>query len=147
MGICDSNPHHNTDILLACHCFYDSSCHTSLSVPIDISFIKMANMSLSNPNSSWEVILPALYEKLTPIQRRAARSQYMRLQHYMCLFCKSSLYQQPPKEILEKPINWSLFPEGFLKYPLHLQHNHETGYTEGVVHPLCNAVLWQYHGR
>jgi hypothetical protein len=40
-----------------------------------------------------------------------------------------------------------LFPPNFLKYPVHLQHNHDTDMTEGAVHARCNAVMWQYHGR
>ena len=42
---------------------------------------------------------------------------------------------------------WDLFPPNFLKYKVHLQHNHSTGMTEGAVHALCNAVMWQYEGR
>jgi hypothetical protein len=34
-----------------------------------------------------------------------------------------------------------------LKSPIHLQHDHDTGLTEGAVHAYCNAVLWQYEGR
>lgn len=34
-----------------------------------------------------------------------------------------------------------------LRYPVHLQHNHDTGMTEGAVHARCNAVMWQYLGR
>jgi hypothetical protein len=38
-----------------------------------------------------------------------------------------------------------LFPELFLKYPVHLHHSHVTGLTIGAVHAYCNAVLWVYH--
>ena len=41
----------------------------------------------------------------------------------------------------------STFPQNFLQYPIHLQHNHDTGMTEGAVHNYCNAVMWQYEGR
>jgi hypothetical protein len=34
-----------------------------------------------------------------------------------------------------------------LLHPVHLQHSHVTGLTEGAVHAFCNAVLWQYEGR
>ncbi len=50
------------------------------------------------------------------------------------------------EDITDKKINWKLFPENFLKYPIHLQHNHDTGMTEGAVHNYCNAVMWQYEG-
>jgi hypothetical protein len=49
--------------------------------------------------------------------------------------------------VTSKPINWKLFPENFLMYPVHLQHDHNTNLTEGAVHAYCNAVLWQYEGR
>lgn len=104
-------------------------------------------MSLSNPNSSWEVTLPALYEKLSWQQRAQARQQYAKLQHYECLFCGHSLYQKPPKELTDLPIDWDLFPPAFTKYPIHLQHNHETGLTEGAVHAFCNAFMWHYYRR
>ena len=57
------------------------------------------------------------------------------------------LSEPAPKEILDKKIDWSLFPPNFLKYPVHLQHDNDTGMTEGAVHNYCNAVLWQYHGK
>jgi hypothetical protein len=104
-------------------------------------------MSLSNPSASWEVTLPAQYDKLTWKQRAAARTQYTKLQHYECLYCGGSLYQKPPLEIREIPIDWDLFPPAFLKYPVHLQHNHETGLTEGAIHSFCNALIWNYFRR
>lgn len=104
-------------------------------------------MSLSNPDSMFQVPLPAMYDKLTPYQRRATREQYIKLQHYECLFCGSSLYQDAPEELREIPIDWDLFPEGFLKYPVHLQHNHQSGLTEGAVHSFCNAFMWNYYRR
>ena len=48
---------------------------------------------------------------------------------------------------MEKKINWKLFPPFFLRFPIHLQHNHDTNMTEGAVHAYCNAVMWQYEGR
>jgi len=54
----------------------------------------------------------------------------------------------PPEFLsLEKRIDWDLFPPGFLKNPVHLHHNHDTGMTIGAVHAYCNAVLWQYYGE
>lgn len=91
--------------------------------------------------------LPQDYNKLTTTQRRLVREEYVRQQSDLCMFCNSNLYEAPPKHITDNPINWGLFPENFMKYPIHLQHNHDTGMTEGAVHAYCNAVLWQYHNR
>ncbi len=91
-----------------------------------------------------DYILPVDYTKLTPYERKLVRLKYVAQQQGNCFYCKCSLSQEPPKHILAKPINWALFPPGFLKYPIHLQHSHETGMTEGAVHAYCNAVMWQY---
>lgn len=91
--------------------------------------------------------LPVQYEDLDFVEKKRVREEYMHLQHGMCMFCKAPLDFPPPQDITDKKINWSLFPEGFLKFPIHLQHNHDTGLTEGAVHAYCNAVSWQYHGR
>lgn len=104
-------------------------------------------MSLSNPTSSFEVPLPAMYAKLTPAQRKAVRGQYSRMQNWNCYFCKASLFSKPIQKVLDAKINWDLFPSEFTKYPVHLQHDHDTGLTEGAVHSLCNAYMWQYHRR
>lgn len=73
----------------------------------------------------------------------------MLMQNYECYWCHEDLRDDPPKSITSKKITWSLFPGGihFLKYPIHLQHDHGTGLTEGAVHAYCNAVMWQYYGR
>ena len=91
--------------------------------------------------------LPINYKNSSLQQRRKAREEYIEIQKQKCFFCKSELYLKPPKEILDYKINWSLFPKNFLKYPIHLQHDHNTGLTEGAVHAYCNAVWWQYKGR
>lgn len=90
---------------------------------------------------------PVNYDNLKPYERRKIREAYVAEQNNLCMFCNSALDADPPKEVTDNPINWSLFPPGFLKYPVHLQHNHDTGMTEGAVHAYCNAVLWQYFGR
>lgn len=90
--------------------------------------------------------LPVDYTKLEWYERREVREQYITEQNFKCMYCKCNLKENPPQTILDKVINWSLFPENFLKYPVHLQHNHDTGMTEGAVHSYCNAVMWQYHG-
>lgn len=106
-------------------------------------------MSLSEPNKSFEVELPAMYKELTPLQRRVLREQYVKLQGGFCAYCGSPLNSSVNEQIQELPIDWSLFPgeEAFLNYPVHLQHNHETGLTEGAVHAYCNAFMWNYFRR
>lgn len=89
-------------------------------------------------------MLPCDYTKLTPKQRREARLQYVIDQGGDCYWCNKPLEIEPDKI---KKINWSFFPPNFLKFPIHLQHCHKTGMTEGAVHAYCNAVMWQYHGR
>lgn len=91
--------------------------------------------------------LPVNYSELTMSERRAVREHYIELQEGKCMWCKCELKYPPPADILEKKIDWSLFPPNFLKYPVHLQHCHTTDKTEGAVHAYCNAVMWQYHGR
>lgn len=91
--------------------------------------------------------LPVLYSKCSPQERRTIREQYVREQEGCCYWCKQPLDQKPPKHISDKKVNWRLFPPGFLKHPVHLQHDHSSDLTEGAVHALCNAVMWQYHGR
>jgi len=84
------------------------------------------------------------YQYLTYQERRELREQYIKQQDGKCLYCSGQLSSNPPKEVTDKHINWDLFPENFLRYPVHLQHNHITGLTEGAVHAYCNAVMWQY---
>ena len=93
--------------------------------------------------------LPVKYSKLdwTKGEKILVREKYIELQNGLCYYCKQSLVKAPPKSITDKVINWNLFPKNFLKYPIHLQHNHNTDMTEGAVHAYCNAVLWQYEGR
>lgn len=88
--------------------------------------------------------LPKNYDKLTHKERKAVCAEYVRLQKGKCWYCKLPLDEEPVKD---RPIKLWLFPEGFLDAPIHLQHDHSTGLTEGAVHGRCNAILWQYHGR
>ena len=94
-----------------------------------------------------EYKLPVLYSKADPNTRRAVREQYVREQAGLCYWCKQTLDGPAAEHVRTKKINWKLFPKGFLKYPIHLQHNHTTDLTEGAVHAICNAVMWQYHRR
>ena len=88
--------------------------------------------------------LPVMYDNLSPKERREVREEYIRLQGGLCWWCNKPLNIPA---VIKKPINLKLFPPNFMKYPIHLQHDHKTGLTEGAVHNYCNAVLWQYYGR
>lgn len=90
--------------------------------------------------------LPINYRKLTQSQRRDVRLQYIELQNNKCFYCGESLSQSCSQEVFCKPIDLKRFPPNFLAHPIHLQHCHKTGLTEGAVHAYCNAVMWQYEG-
>lgn len=91
--------------------------------------------------------LPTDYTKLNPKLRKSVRDQYVSEQHGLCMYCGESLDQEAPSRIKNARFNLSLFPPGFFGNPVHLQHCHQTGMTEGAVHCHCNAYLWQYEGR
>lgn len=91
--------------------------------------------------------LPTDYTKLTVQERRQVREAYIAIQEGKCHFCKNDLVNPAPKRITDKRIDWTKFPENFLQYPIHLQHDHSTLMTEGAVHNYCNAVMWQYEGK
>lgn len=91
--------------------------------------------------------LPVDYDLLSQKERREVREQYIQEQQNMCFYCEERLDQDAPEYIKEKRIDWDLFPPNFLKHPVHLQHDHNSGMTEGVVHAYCNAVMWQYENR
>lgn len=91
--------------------------------------------------------LPVNYLHLNQQDRIIVRTQYIDEQNGKCFFCKKSLSKTAPKKITTKQIDWKLFPKNFMNYPVHLQHNHNSGMTEGAVHNYCNAVLWQYYGK
>lgn len=87
-----------------------------------------------------------MYDELTPEKRREVRNQYVKDQKGLCFWCNRNLNSSP---VMDREITWSLFPNGrdFLRHPVHLQHDHVTGLTEGAVHAYCNAVMWEYYGR
>lgn len=91
--------------------------------------------------------LPADYAKLNSKQRKLVREEYTQLQDGLCFYCREELDGAPAERVLSIPINWKLFPQGFLNNPIHLQHSHRTGLTEGAVHAYCNAIMWQSEGR
>ncbi len=90
--------------------------------------------------------LPTDYTQLGSAERRKVREEYIKRQDGKCFYCGEALKKEAPKKITSKQINWDLFPPNFLKYPVHLKHDHKTGMTEGAVHNYCNAVMWQYEG-
>ena len=91
--------------------------------------------------------LPVEYDSVPQRERRVVREQYIKEQNNLCMFCGEDLFSEPPERITEQNIDWGFFPPGFLNHPIHLQHDHGTGLTEGAVHAYCNAVMWQKHGR
>jgi hypothetical protein len=88
--------------------------------------------------------LPVNFKDLHYTERKEVMQQYIEEQKGICYYCKCSLNEPAP---IDKKVNWSLFPENFLQYSIHLQHCHKTGMTEGAVHNYCSAVLWQYENR
>ena len=91
--------------------------------------------------------LPINYDKSHWSVRKKAREQYCMQQMWKCWHCGEDLHFNPPKSVMEKPINMKLFPKGMLDNPIHLHHDHKTGMTIGAVHARCNCVLWQYYGE
>ena len=92
--------------------------------------------------------LPVNYKALEWQERKTVREQYIDEQNGECFYC-GVLLTKEPTHLKEIPIDWSLFPGGeeFLKYPVHLQHDHTTNMTEGAVHAFCNALMWNYFRR
>ena len=91
--------------------------------------------------------LPTRYSELTSYQKRLVREEYIKRQDGNCMYCRQPLSGPPSDYAQGRELNLTLFPANFLDHPVHLQHDHFTGMTEGAVHAHCNGVLWQYHGR
>lgn len=89
--------------------------------------------------------LPAVYDDLSPRERRRAREQYILQQKGLCQYCQSPLLGPAPDWVQEKRVTPRLYPPGFFDNPVHLHHSHEDGLTIGAVHAYCNAVLWEHH--
>lgn len=94
-----------------------------------------------------EFKLPINYDEADRGLRRAAKERYIQIQDNKCSFCGCLLNDQPRQDILNTELDESLFPENFLKFPVHLHHDHNTKMTLGAVHARCNAILWQHHGK
>jgi hypothetical protein len=93
------------------------------------------------------VELPVNYNNTPYKKRKLVREEYIKRQEGKCLHCGGKLDEKPPKEITDLKLNMKLFPPAFLRHPVHLHHDHETGMTLGAVHAYCNGVLWQYYGE
>jgi len=91
--------------------------------------------------------LPQIYKDIPYNERWKVREEYARLQNNLCMHCEEPLNGPPAKDVLKLKINEKLFPSGFFNHPIHLHHDHESGYTIGVLHAKCNAVMWQYYGE
>jgi hypothetical protein len=94
--------------------------------------------------------LPVKYSKLSPSEKRIVREKYIKEQGGRCYHCQGKLEADPPSRVTQYPINWWRFPggrEGFLRYPVHLHHDHNTDLTIGAVHAACNAYLFDYLGE
>lgn len=92
-------------------------------------------------------IKPEYYSELSQPQRKILREAYVEAQGGLCYWCGELLSGPPSEKVASASVNMRLFPVGFLANPIHLQHDHHSGLTEGAVHARCNAVMWQYHGR
>ncbi len=93
------------------------------------------------------VQLPVEYAGLSPSGKQLVRKAYMQKQKGLCYYCRHPLLKPPSYKVQHAKITWSLFPENFQRYPIHLHHDHETGLTLGVVHMRCNAYLWEYENE
>jgi len=91
--------------------------------------------------------LPLNYDSLHSTKRRKVREEYVKIQKGLCAHCQMPLSGKASSSVTSKPVDRSLFPPNFFKWPIHLHHSHETGMTIGAIHSYCNAVLWQYHGE
>lgn len=93
------------------------------------------------------VELPVDYNSIGTAKRAEVRNLYVAKQGGLCAHCKHSLVEPVPHSIAGMSIDLKLFPPYFLKHPVHLHHDHDTGLTIGAVHARCNAVLWQYYNE
>lgn len=90
---------------------------------------------------------PYEYTKLSQRERAILRGEYVVRQKGLCWFCKEPLDEVPSEQVRRKKLNLNMFPQGFLRHPVHLHHDHATDLTIGAVHAECNGYLWQYLGQ
>jgi hypothetical protein len=93
-----------------------------------------------------KIKLPCLYDNLSITEKAQVRAEYSRRQRGLCYYCKAPLNGTPPVKILKKKLV-RVYPPEFFKNPIHLHHDHVTGFTIGATHAQCNAVLFEYHGE
>lgn len=92
--------------------------------------------------------IPAKYDDLTWYERRLVREEYIVRQGGACYHCKHTLSEDTPDDIKRQfPLDPRYWGPDFLKHPIHLHHDHQTGYTIGSTHAYCNAILAQYYGE
>lgn len=98
-------------------------------------------------NTVDSIKLPAVYDDLSPQERRNAREAYADAQGGLCHHCKAPLSGPPAPRVASIRVTRRLYPVNFFKYPVHLHHNRKTGLTIGAVHNHCNAVLWEHYSE
>jgi len=91
--------------------------------------------------------LPVKYDDIPYNERHLCRKEYIKVQNGLCHYCNAPLDGDPADWAANKKVKPKYYPEGFFKNPIHLHHNHVTGFTIGAVHAHCNAVLWEHHGE
>jgi hypothetical protein len=92
--------------------------------------------------------LPVKYDKLSPMEKAEIRNLYIERQEGKCYYCNCLLSKRPGKKARERKLPEEfVLPPNFFDNPIHLHHNHVTGFTIGAVHALCNAVLYWYYGE
>jgi hypothetical protein len=95
---------------------------------------------------------PIDYSSASAFERRIRREQYVADQGGRCWHCTFALDTDPPEDFREQwpiaaELDRGVFPAGFLNYPVHLHHDHDSGQSIGAVHAYCNAILWVHHGE
>ena len=93
---------------------------------------------------------PQRYRDLNTNQRRKLLDEYVEHFRGRCLYCHLKLDGKPSRIVRDSAdeIEWDNLPggkEGFLKNPVHLHHDHETGLTLAPIHALCNAHSWEFY--
>ena len=93
---------------------------------------------------------PQRYHDLNTNQRHKLRDEYVEHVRGRCLYCSLKLDGKPSRIVRDSAdeIEWDDLPggkEGFLKNPVHLHHDHETGLTLAAIHALCNAHSWHFY--
>lgn len=94
-----------------------------------------------------KIDLPVKYDSLDGTNKWIIRGEYAKRQKNICYECGENLSDPPAQYIIDHNIRWGRFPPNFLKYPVHLHHDHKTGLTIGVTHARCNAYLFDVKGE